>query len=125
MRGLILIAIMITVLGSLIGCNAYTTQSEMTFSNVMPIQKDIKLIVNKSSDQLEFKVMQNGYIVEADECILRNDNSHVLYANFGDYENIVYIIEDGYYTFGFYKDDITIVYEFRLSDLLESQIINY
>ena len=127
MKKILLAVLSVTILGMFAGCQPYHTESNTTFSNVAPIERgDLQLHINKAGNNLEFTVTENEYTVEADECILRNDNTHELYANFGDYENIIYTLnEDGYYTFGFYKDNIEIIYSFKLSELKETQVINY
>ena len=124
MRKLPMILLTILLLTVLIGCEPYTTTTNTTF-NLDPISK-VELIVSRVGDHVEFIVAKDRNIVEADECILRNDNTHELYPNIGDYENIIYeLVEDGYYRFGFHKDDIEVIYSFRLSELKESQTFIY
>ena len=121
MKKILLIALSILIITTLAGCGTYEPKPQTAFNLA-----STKLLINKTEDNLLFQVIENGYTVEAEECILRNDNTHEIYSNFGDYGSIIYTLsEDGYYTFGFYKDDIEIIYNFKLSELKETQTINY
>ena len=124
MKKLLLAVLVVTLFA---GCQPHHVETNTTFSNVAPIHREnIQLHINKSGNNLEFTVTESGDIVSAEEYIFRNDNTHELYNNYGTNESIVYVLdEDGYYSFGFYKDNIEIIYSFKLSELKESQTINY
>ena len=127
MKKILLIILAVSMIVIFAGCGAYQTETNTTFGYVAPEEKNnIQLIVNKIGNNVEFKVTKNGYIIEADDYIFRNDNTHEVYNNYGTYGNILYSIkDDGYYTFGVSKEDIEIIYEFKLSELQETQIVNY
>lgn len=127
MKKLLFIVLSVSIIVMFAGCQPYYTEANTTFGNVTPIKKNnIQLTVNKSHNNIEFRVTEDGYMVEAEQYIFRNDNTHELYNNYGSYGNIVYVVaEDGYYSFGFYRRDLEVIYSFKLSDLQESQTINY
>lgn len=127
MKKILLVVLAVTVVGMFAGCQPYTTETNTTFSNVAPIKKNnIELTVNRLDDIIEFQVTEDGYVIDAEEYIFRNDNTHELYNNYGSYGNIVFNVEeDGYYSFGFYRRDLEIIYSFKLSELQETQTINY
>jgi len=122
MKKLLLVLLIILTFA---GCEPYQVENNTVF-NLDPVKQNITLSVSRTDEYIQFQVKNHENILEADECILRNDNTHELYANFGDYQNIVYILnQDGYYSLGFYKNDIEVIYNFKLSELDQSQIINY
>ena len=124
MKKLLFILLAVTLFA---GCQPYHIETNTTFGNVAPVEREnLQLHINKVGSNIGFTVTESGNIVSAEQYIFRNDNTHELYSNYGTNESIVYTLsEDGDYTFGFYKDDIEIIYNFKLSELKETQTINY
>ncbi len=59
------------------------------------------------------------YVVEAEECMLRENNTNEQYANYGDYRTMVFkdLKDEGNYSFGFYYNNMSLIYDFSLEDL--------
>jgi hypothetical protein len=138
---MLILGITIFIVTVLTGCNEGTfyTESYTTFSN--PLAQNISyaeqqgteynLIIIRKDDSLAFSIIKDNdtkYTLEALECILKDNNTGIIYANYGNYINMIYkdleIDKNSSYTFGAYYDDMDIVYEFNINYLKEHNIVS-